>query len=99
MAVEETSSSETHFLVSDRMPQDSGAGVGGSAKPVSRVTVVWDTSGSRGGIEHAKELKALEAYFASPVTKQFAGERKTLGLDALLKMDRNWGTLEAAVDA
>lgn len=46
-----------------------------------------------------KTLAALEAYFSSPVTKQFAQERVTLGLDPLLKMDRNWGTLEAAVDA
>jgi hypothetical protein len=42
---------------------------------------------------------ALEAYFASPDTRRYAEERKALGLDALLKMDRSWGTLDAAVDA
>ena len=46
-----------------------------------------------------KSVAALEAYFDSSATKQYAKERIDLGLDALLKMDRNWGTLEAAVDA
>ncbi len=44
-------------------------------------------------------VAALEAYFASAATKRFAEERVALGLDRLLKMDRNWGTLDAAVDA
>jgi hypothetical protein len=46
-----------------------------------------------------ESLAALEAYFTSAATKQYARERAELGLDALLKMDRNWGTLDAAVDA
>lgn len=46
-----------------------------------------------------KSIAALEAYFAGAAAKRYAEERKSLGLDALLKTDRNWGTLEAAVDA
>lgn len=44
-----------------------------------------------------ESIAKLEAYFASPATRQYAEERKALGLDALLKMDRNWGTLDVAV--
>jgi len=46
-----------------------------------------------------KSIAALEAYFKSPATARYAEERKHLGLDGLLKMDRSWGTLDAAVDA
>ena len=45
-----------------------------------------------------ESLAALKAYFDSAATKRYAEERKSLGLDALLKMDRVWGTLEVAVD-
>lgn len=46
----------------------------------------------------ATSVAALDAYFASAATRQYAQERISLGLDALLKMDRNWGTPEAAVE-
>ncbi|MCW5770177.1 MAG: hypothetical protein KIT16_00975 [Rhodospirillaceae bacterium] len=46
-----------------------------------------------------KSLDALYAYFKSEPTKRYAQERIELGLDPLLKMDRNWGTLELAVAA
>lgn len=46
-----------------------------------------------------KSAEALRAYFASPATKRYTEERVALGLDPLLRMDRNWGTLEIAVDA
>ena len=46
-----------------------------------------------------KSAEALRAYFASPATKRYVQERAQLGLDPLLRMDRNWGTLEIAVDA
>jgi hypothetical protein len=46
-----------------------------------------------------KSPEALRAYFNSPATKRYAQERVDLGLDRLLRMDRAWGTLEAAVDA
>lgn len=43
-------------------------------------------------------LDALYAYFESEAPDRFAEERETLGLVPLLKMDRNWGTLENSVD-
>jgi hypothetical protein len=46
-----------------------------------------------------QSLEALYAYFNSPATKRYAQERIELGLDGLLRMDRNWGTLDAAADA
>ena len=46
-----------------------------------------------------KSLDALRAYFNSAATKRYAQERVELGLDGLLRMDRNWGTLEVAVEA
>ena len=46
-----------------------------------------------------RSLGALEAYFAGAATQRYARERAALGLDDLLKMERNWGTLEAAIDA
>lgn len=46
-----------------------------------------------------KSIAALEAYFDSPATARYAEERKQLGLDGLLKIDRSWGTLDAAADA
>jgi hypothetical protein len=46
-----------------------------------------------------KSADALRAYFASAATKRYVQERVQLGLDPLLRMDRNWGTLEIAVDA
>lgn len=47
----------------------------------------------------AKSPDALRTYFASAATTRYAQERIQLGLDPLLRMDRNWGTLEVAVDA
>lgn len=44
-------------------------------------------------------LDALFAYFKSEATQRYAEERVQLGLDPLLRMDRNWGTLELAVQA
>jgi hypothetical protein len=46
-----------------------------------------------------KSPEALRAYFNSAATKRYVEERKELGLDSLLRMDRNWGTLEVAVEA
>ena len=46
-----------------------------------------------------KSAEALRAYFNSAATKRYVEERKQLGLDSLLRMDRNWGTLEVAVEA
>jgi hypothetical protein len=46
-----------------------------------------------------KSMQALSAYFNSAATKRYADERKALGLDGLLKMDRAWGALEIAVEA
>lgn len=42
---------------------------------------------------------ALQNYFKSDAPIRYAKERQSLGLDDLLKMDRNWGSLEFAVDA
>ena len=38
-------------------------------------------------------VDALEAYFASDATKRYAQERIDLGINDLLKIDRNWGPL------
>jgi len=46
-----------------------------------------------------ESLAALERYFASPATQRFAQERASLGLEGLFKLDRNWGALDAGVDA
>ena len=46
-----------------------------------------------------KSAEALRAYFTSAATKRYGEEREQLGLNPLLRMDRNWGTLEVAVDA
>jgi hypothetical protein len=46
-----------------------------------------------------ESLESLYAYFASDATKRYAEERIALGLDASLKMDRNWGTLDVAINA
>lgn len=46
-----------------------------------------------------ESLAALEAYFRSDASKRYAQERIALGLDALLKTERSWGTLDAAVNA
>lgn len=46
-----------------------------------------------------ESLDALYAYFDSEATKRYAHERIELGLDALLKMDRNWGTTALSVNA
>lgn len=46
-----------------------------------------------------ESLEALDAYFDSEATRRYARERAELGLDDLLKMDRNWGTVEFAMDA
>jgi hypothetical protein len=46
-----------------------------------------------------ESLEALEAYFQSEATACYAKEREDLGLNDLLKMDRNWGTQEFAMDA
>lgn len=46
-----------------------------------------------------KSMQALRAYFDSAATKRYVEERKQLGLDALLKMDRAWGSLDVAVEA
>lgn len=46
-----------------------------------------------------KSAESLRAYFASAATKRYAEERAKLGLDSLLRMDRDWGTLEIAVNA
>ena len=43
-------------------------------------------------------LDALKTYFDSPAAQGYAKERERLGLDPLLKIDRNWGTTELAVD-
>ncbi len=43
-------------------------------------------------------LDALQAYFASEAPARYAREREALGLDPLLRMDRNWGILETKTD-
>ena len=45
-----------------------------------------------------ESLDALNAYFQSEATARYAREREELGLNDLLKMDRNWGALEYAMD-
>lgn len=45
-----------------------------------------------------ESIEALERYFESEATERYAQERVELGLDELLKMDRNWGTTELAID-
>jgi quinol monooxygenase YgiN len=46
-----------------------------------------------------ESMAHLEAYFESAAARGYAEERKALGLDPLLRMDRNWGVVEYAVDA
>lgn len=43
-------------------------------------------------------VAALETYFDSAATKRYAQERVDLGIDNLLKIDRNWGSLENKVE-
>ena len=44
-------------------------------------------------------LDALRTYFESDAPRRYAQERVALGLDPLLRMDRNWGTVAVSVDA
>ncbi len=46
-----------------------------------------------------ESLDALNTYFNSEATEIYAQERIDLGLNPLLKMDRNWGTTEISVNA
>jgi hypothetical protein len=46
-----------------------------------------------------ESLDHLNAYFESDAVKQYAKEREELGLDALLRMDRAWGSRESGADA
>ncbi len=45
-----------------------------------------------------ESLDALRTYFDSAAAKGYAEERARLGLDPLLRMDRNWGTTDLALD-
>lgn len=45
-----------------------------------------------------ESLEALKTYFESAAAKGYAEERAQLGLDSLLKMDRNWGVTALTVE-
>ena len=41
----------------------------------------------------------LDRFFTSDEVKAYAREREALGIQELLKMDRNWGPMRNALDA
>jgi len=60
--VETSSDGEVHFCYADR-PQDPRSAAEREAKPPARVRILWDASGSRGRVDHARELSLLRAFF------------------------------------
>jgi hypothetical protein len=46
-----------------------------------------------------ESLDALYRYFKSEATQRYVKERGELGLDGLIKTDRNWGVLDVEVEA
>ncbi|MDH3232136.1 MAG: DUF4286 family protein [Alphaproteobacteria bacterium] len=55
----------------------------------------WPAFAMLYGVE---SLEALKTYFESEAAKGYGAERAQLGLDALLKMDRNWGVTALTVE-
>jgi hypothetical protein len=47
----------------------------------------------------AENLDALHRYFKSDAPERFAIERAEKGLDELIRMERDWGVVEFAIDA
>jgi Domain of unknown function (DUF4286) len=54
----------------------------------------WPAHAMIYGIE---SVEALKVYFEGEASRRYAKEREEIGLDALLRMDRNWGTLELSL--
>lgn len=65
VTVERDDEGTVWFSASEEMPEV----VEEEATPITSLTVLWDASGSRAGVDHAAELELLRAYCGSPSTK------------------------------
>ena len=61
-AVEQSTDGEFYFAITDSPPAK--ARTGGDDGPPSRITLLWDASGSRGKTDHKRELEILKEYFS-----------------------------------
>jgi hypothetical protein len=64
VVVEKARDGRTYFCLSNLLPPEALPGKGPAAEP-KRITILWDGSGSRGGKDHAREIRLLASYLAS----------------------------------